>query len=183
MSRFSGRTLAALFVVTVAFAAFFLLCIMPMRTEAGRLSREIAGQRQYRRQQEQARLGLPRLQEKAKDIQAQIASLSRPNANPTPDVVREIERLTKEQGLELTNIHPAEPEYLENSTKYGTSFDAQASFEQVIRLLYELEKSPHYLWVEGVDITGERGGGSVVLHAIVAVYACRSASRSSDAKS
>ena len=99
-----------------------------------------------------------------------------------PEVVRQIERLRSEQGLQLISIHPSEPEYLDNNIKYTTTFEARASYEQVVKSLYELEKSPNFLWVEGVEVSGDRGPDNLSMSAVVTVYSPRTPSRSSHAK-
>ncbi len=176
------RTLAALLVVGVASLLFFLLVLRPMQVEASQLRRAVSDQRHQLREQEKLMRSLPRLRKNVKDLQTQITLLSRPEVNPTPEVVREIERLAAEQGLQLISIHPAEPEYLDNSTKYSTTFEARASFDEIIKSLHELEKSPHFLWVEGVEISGDRGAQALSMDAVVSVYSCHAPSRSSHAK-
>jgi hypothetical protein len=124
------------------------------------------------------------LERSAKGIQAQIDSLSLPGENPTPEIVREIERLTHDQQVELAYIHPSDPEILDTSTKYAATFEVRASLDRLVGLLYAVEKSPHSLWVEGVEIGSDRGEASVLRTSItVAVYTSRAASKAGHAKS
>ncbi len=176
------RTLIGLLVAGVASLLFFLLLLRPLQTEAGQLRRGVHEKQQQLKEQQRLVRSLPRLKQNVQELQTQIALLSRPDVNPTPEVVRQIWQLAAEQGLQLVSIHPSEPEYLDNSTKYATSFEARATFPEIVKTLHELEKSPHFLWVEGVEISGDRSADALSMNAVVAVYSCHAPSGSSHAK-
>ncbi len=185
MKRLSARdrTLLGLLTVAVVSALGFLLFVLPSYTEAGRLVQSLKTQRTRLSEAEQLARRVPEKMKRITQLRAEIAAIARPNESPTPEVVRQIEAATKAQGVQLTYLHPAEPEFLENSTKYTTSFGAQASFDKLVRLLYDLEHNSHVLWVEGVELTADRDPGTLRAAITVSVYTRQAASRPGHAKS
>jgi len=116
---------------------------------------------------------LPRTEDEILELRSQIAALSRTQANPTPDVVREIERLTSDVGVQLTSVRPAEPEYADDCTRFPTTFEVQSSFSEITRLLYDLERPPYNLWVEGAELNADREAGLLRAAVTVSVYSCK----------
>lgn len=177
------RTLVALGLVAAAAVLSLLVFVLPLRSKAAQLAREAQGLQakiddaatMYRRlPTEVARLG---------SLQERIRSTCRPQANPGPEVVREIERLSSELGLQLVSVHPSEPTVSEGYAKFATVFEVHASFADIVRLLYELETPPRALWVDAANITSDQAGSADLRATVtVAVYVHTPAERESDAE-
>ena len=73
--------------------------------------------------------------------------------------------------------------YADAFTKYSTTFEVQASFEGLVRLLYELERPPYGLWVEGAVVTADRDAGFLRTTVTVSVYAPQPKDEVSDEES
>jgi len=92
---------------------------------------------------------LPRVREEVADLKSPDAALSLPQSNPTP------ESGAWDRAAHLRSRHPAQQratggaEYADECTKFPTTFEVQSSFADLVRLLYELERPPYHLWVEG----------------------------------
>lgn len=177
------RAVVAVGLVAVAAVVALLGLVLPLRNKAGQLERESRALQakiddavtMYRR--------LPTEATRLAGLGKQIEDLCRSQPNPSPQVVREIEQLASDLGVQLVTVRPSEPTTGEGYTKFATTFEVQASFANIVRLLYELETSPHSLWVDATEITSDQAGGADLRATVtVAVYVHTPADRESNAK-
>jgi Tfp pilus assembly protein PilO len=183
MRRLAPPAVVTAALVPVVLLVVLALVIVPMRSTSARLDRAAAELRGKIAQADAMYRQLPAMQQQVVELQKRIDSLSRSQANPTPDVVREIGRLTLQYGLRLSSIRPAEPQTGDTYTKYTTTFEVQSRLDNLVRLLYELEQPPYNLWVEGVEIGTEQGSSAGLRATVmVAVYTGKTASRPTDEK-
>jgi hypothetical protein len=80
-------------------------------------------------------------------------------------------------------VRPAEPEYADDCTKFPTTFEVQSSFTDLVRLLYELERPPYSLWVEGTEVNVDRDASGLRAAVTVSVYSCQPEGKPDDAES
>jgi hypothetical protein len=60
----------------------------------------------------------------------------------------------------------------EGAVKYPATFQVEAGFSDLVRLMFELEQPERRLWVEGVEISADRQvGGRLQATFYVAAYA------------
>jgi Tfp pilus assembly protein PilO len=184
MNRLSLRERVLLSLALLALVTFvsLALLLLPLRRQSSRLSGEEKSLQQKIADAELMYRSLPRVKEELADLQSKIAALSRVQPNPTPDVVREIERLTSSLGVQLSSVRPAEPEYADNCTKFPTTFEVQSTFSDLTHLLYELERPPYNLWVEGAELNADREANVLRAAVTVSVYSCKPDSKADDEK-
>lgn len=177
------RTVVVVGLVAVASVVAMLGLVLPLRNKAGQLRRETRALQakiddaaaMYRR--------LPTERARLAGLGKQIEDLCRRQPDPSPQVVREIEQLTSDLGVQLVTVRPSEPTTGEGYTKFATTFEVQASFANIVRLLYDLETPPHSLWVDSTEITSDQAGGADLRATVtVAVYVHTPAGKESDAK-
>jgi Tfp pilus assembly protein PilO len=177
------RTLIVLGLVAVAAVLALLVVVLPLRAKARQLSREAEALQAKIGEAETMYGRFPTEAARLANLEKQIGSVCRPQANPSPEVVREIQQLSSDLGLQLISVRPSEPTVGEGYTKFATTFELQASFADIVRLLYELETPPHSLWVDAAEITSDQGGGADLRATVtVAAYVHTAAERKSDAK-
>jgi Tfp pilus assembly protein PilO len=154
----------------VVFAYGFGLLLPARRARAGAVSQ----QAQYREQLNEAE----RMYREAVAARGKIAGLRERSQSlmcPWSDVmsgmVGEIEKLSKELGVTVTNIRPGETQSADGSTRHPATVVVEADLGKIVRLLYELEQPSRRLWVEGVEISSARQTeGKLTATVYVAVY-------------
>lgn len=73
--------------------------------------------------------------------------------------VRALEKLASETGAVITRIRPDDPSLTGDLVRYPATVKVEATFSELVRLLYELEQPETRLWVEGAEIaTGRQSG-------------------------
>jgi type II secretory pathway component PulM len=185
MKQLSSRdqALAVLGGVGLIVLVLFLVVAMPLRSQGAKLERQAQALQKQITEAEKAYREVPTLKEQIKTAETQLGTLTRSKTNPIPDVVREVNKLTKELKVRVTSTRPSEPEYAETYVKYATTFEVQAAFEDLVRLLYELEQPPHNLWVDGAELDRDDRTGQLRATITVSVYTRRPASKADHAKS
>ncbi len=91
-------------------------------------------------------------------LQEQTQALMFPDEEVRVGMVRELERLAREAKFTITSIRPEEPETADGSVKYPVTFEVEADFPELVRLMFDLERPSRRLWVEGVEISAPRRG-------------------------
>jgi Tfp pilus assembly protein PilO len=177
------RTLIVLGLVVVAAVLALLVVVLPLRAKARQLAREAAALREKIHEAETMYRQFPTEAARLASLEKQIGGVCRPQADPSPEVVREVQQLSANLGLQLVSVRPSEPTVGEGYTKFATTIELQASFADIVRLLYELETPPHSLWVDAAEISSDQGGGAGLRATVtVAAYVHTPAERKSDAE-
>ncbi len=177
------RVLVVVWVAAVVVLAVVVGLVLPMRgrwvrlnDDVLRLQQQIAKAAAMYRQTPEMRIEVEQLRETAQ-------ALSRPDSDIGPVMIRQVDQLAKAMAVRLLSIRPGEPETLEGCTKHTAVFEVEGDFEGVARMLYDLERPPLQLWVEGVVIGSDRTAESAVRATVsVAVYTLRSGSEKRNAK-
>lgn len=126
----------------------------------------------------------------AQAAQAEIARLAGqteelmfPEGDVRVSMVRQLESLAEETGLTITSVQPEEPQSVDGSVKYRATFKVEASFSELIRLMFELEQPTRRLWVEGIEISADRQAGAQVQATFyIAAYGQAMGSEGADAQ-
>lgn len=177
------RTLIVLGLVVVAAILALLVMVLPLRAKARQLAHEANALQGKIREAKTMYSQFPTEAARLASLEEQIGSVCRSQADPSPEVVREIQQLSSDLGLQLVSVRPSEPAVGEGYTKFPTTFELQASFADIVRLLYELETPSHSLWVDAVEINSDQGGGAQLRATVtVAAYVHTPAERKSDAE-
>ncbi len=117
------------------------------------------------------------------ELASQTHELMFPEGDVRVSMVRQLESLATETGLTITRVRPEEPQSIEGSVKYRTTFTVEASFSEVVRLMFKLEEPTRRLWVEGVEISADRQAGDRVQATFyVAAYGRTPESEGADAQ-
>jgi hypothetical protein len=74
-------------------------------------------------------------------------------------VMRRLDALASEAEVVLTDVRPLEAEPLGDLIRYPTTVKIKSDFPHLVRLLYEIQRPEHRLWVEEVQISAGRSGG------------------------
>lgn len=165
------RVLLAVGVVALVVFLFSVGVVLPMRNGAAKLAateHSLSG-----RIQQATRMYL-----EASDLVQEIASLRRelrgvmfPDQDVIVGMMRKIDRVASELKVRVASIRPGETEPLGGALKYPVTVTVECEFPQLVRLLYELERSEQRLWVEGVEITsGRQEAGQLQANIYLAVY-------------
>ncbi len=117
------------------------------------------------------------------ELASQTQKLMFPEGDVRVSMVRQLESLAAEAGLTITSIRPEEPQSIDGLVKYRATFKVEASFSEVVRLMFELEQPTQRLWVEGIEISADRQAGNrVQATCYVAVYGQAAGSEGADAQ-
>jgi Tfp pilus assembly protein PilO len=163
--------LLAVLVSALLGAALVFAVIMPMARAATTASAEAAGLRGKLASAEAVYRQGPSVRQEIAKLTTVAKELSRPDRDVGPDMIRQIDQLTKDLGLRLLNVRPGQPERVGQCGKYTASFEVESDLERIARMLWELEQGPSPLWVEGVEVNAQSGGASGLRATIgVAVY-------------
>jgi len=171
--RLSPRDRVLLFssVAMLVVLALLFGVTLPMNDRMGKAAGEVSKLRRELAEAAAMYQQSPALRQEIGKLRSTATELSRPDADVGPDMIREIDRMAKDLGLTLINVRPAQPEAEGDCGKYAATFEVQSDYARLMRLLWELEQPPHPLWVEGVQISSERGGpGEMRTRISVAVY-------------
>jgi len=165
------RMLLVVWTAAVVVLAVVVGLVLPVRGRRSRLNSDIVRLQQQIAEASAMYRQAPELRMETKELRETAQALSRSGKDVSPVMIREVDRLTKDLGISLLSIRPGEPETLEGCSKYTAVFEVECDFPRVARMLYELERPPLHLWVEGAEISSDRTAENVVRAKVsVAVY-------------
>lgn len=177
------RVLLVVWAAAVVVVAVVVGLVLPMRGRWVRLNRDVVRLQQQIADAAAMYRQAPELIIETKQLRETAQALSRSGKDVSPVVIREVDQLTKSLAIRLLSIRPGEPETLEGYTKYTAVFEVEGDCEGLARMLYELERPPLQLWVEGAEISSDRTAERQVRAKVsVAVYALRSGSEKRNEK-
>ncbi len=158
MRKLSGRDRILL---TAWLAGLVLLALVigvarPMHARWRGLKKDIATLRQSIAVATAMYRETPAVETEVAELAQIVSTLSRPADEVGPAMIREIDRLTGELGVQLLTLRPGDVEDLDVCRKHTAVFEVESDFPRIVRLLYRLERPPLRLWVEGVDLTSDR---------------------------
>jgi Tfp pilus assembly protein PilO len=117
-------------------------------------------------------------------LQQQVDQLLFPGPDVTVASVHALERLANETGAVITRIRPEDPGVSGDLIRYPATVKVEATFSELVRLLYELEQPDTRLWVEGAEIaTGRQSGDDLQATVYIAVHRPAEEVESDDAES
>lgn len=165
------RVLLASSLGALVAAALLFGVVLPMREASAKVAADLAGLKVKLAEAEAMYRQAPAARREVARLQADAKELSRPDRDVSPDMIRQIDQLTKDLGLRLMNLRPGQPQRAGECEKYSASFEVESDVGRIARLLWELEQPPRPLWVEGVEVSSELGGSSSLRATVnVAVY-------------
>ena len=107
-----------------------------------------------------------------------------PDPETTVASVRALEKLAGETGAVITRIRPEDPSVADGLIRYPATVRVEATFSELVRLLYELEQPDTRLWVEGTEIAaGRQSGDDLQATIYVATYRQAEEGESDDVES
>lgn len=159
MSRLSPRerALLAAGAAALVLSALVFGLARPMLARSRQLAREAESLRAELEEAAAIREAAPEIEEELARLRAAAADIARPAGYVAPQLVRDIEALSARLGVSLTRVRPGEPQPSAGCMKYPITFEFESSYDQMVRMLYELEQPAERLWVEGAEISSVRG--------------------------
>ncbi|GEM_PF-1176008 len=152
------RALLAAGAAALVLSALVFGLARPMLAKSRELAREEESLRAEIEQAAAMREAVPEIEEEIARLRAAAADIARPGGYiVAPQLVRDIEALSARLGVSLTRVRPGEPQPSAGCMKYPITFEFESSYDQMVRMLYELEQPAERLWVEGVEISSVRG--------------------------
>ncbi len=155
MSR-RDRILLGVWAAGLVIAALAIGVARPMQKRWSSLKRDIASLQKSISEAEAMYRETPAVEAEAAQLGAVVNTLSRPSDEVGPAMIREIDQLTRELGVQLLTLRPGDVKDLDVCKKHTAVFEVESDFGRMTRLLYRLEEPPLRLWVEGVEISSDR---------------------------
>lgn len=83
-----------------------------------------------------------------------------PEKPETESLLDAVDQLAKAQGIRLTSISPEEPKRVQDAQRLAVTLRFATSYHQLGQFLSALESAPHFLWIEGMDVSRDVSSGS-----------------------
>lgn len=173
MKRMSSRDRSLLIAGGAAIAVLAVVfgLALPSADRMGDLSHEIRELRSKIERAAEMYAEAPAVRREIGASQEALSALAHPEGEIMPGIVREIESRAAQLGLTLLSIRPTEPMPTDGCLRYPMTVEVESNCERIVKLLYELERTGSRVWVEGVEMSAERGSaGDLRATVNLAVY-------------
>jgi len=156
---------------TLAALALVFGVALPMREASARVGTEVAQLRQKIAEAEDMYAQAAAVRQEVAKLRGRVKRLSRPDKGVSANMIRQMDELTGDLGVRLINVRPGQPQRAGACRKHTASFEVESDLRALARLLWEIEQPPNPMWVEGLEISSEVGGGRAMRTTLnVAVY-------------
>ena len=157
--------------VALAGFLFSVGVVLPLGNGARALARTEASLSRKIEEATRMYLQVPELVQENAKLRGDLQGVMLPGRDVEVRVMQELDEVASELNVRVASVRPGETEPLEASLRHPVTVTVECEFPQLVRLLYEMERPEHRLWVEGVEIsTARQPGGKLQANIYVAVY-------------